>query len=119
MLRAPKGMQGKNYTTGFPDNLYESLVRYRDNGIPTGGFLRACLENDLLKSCEKADQESRKFLYNITFFLYNDFPSSSWGSSEKVDSWLAGEWQVYAARTALDCSRCGLKVGYTCQCDSR
>ena len=56
---------------------------------PTGGFLRAALENDLKETCFCADDRNQALLYLIVKYLYNEIPSKCWGSPEKVQAWLA------------------------------
>lgn len=67
-----------------------SLERYIVSGIPTGGFLRAILENDLLAAVTAAaNDEARAQLPCVVFFLFNEAPGQCWGSKEKVTAWLA------------------------------
>jgi len=70
-----------------PD-LIDSLRRYVENGIPTGGFLRAILANDLKEACARADSYNRHSLFYIVEYCCNEIPSNSWGSYEKVDCWI-------------------------------
>ena len=68
--------------------LKESLDRYVNDKIETGGFLRACLENDLTNAIGNADMENREKLWVIVNYIYNEIPASCWGSKEKVAKWL-------------------------------
>jgi len=68
--------------------ILDSLYRYIDEGIPTGDFLRAVLENNLIESLGRADEGNRIALFDITSFLYNVAPAPCWGSPEKVKKWL-------------------------------
>lgn len=65
-----------------------SLKRYVENKIPTGGFLRAVLENNLFVAIGRADIQNRNKLHNICIYIYNELPSNCWGSKEKVEKWL-------------------------------
>jgi hypothetical protein len=69
-------------------DLAESLTAYRDHHRPTGDFLRAVLENDLLTACAHADHINRTRLYRIVQFVYSQLPSPCYGSPEKVNAWL-------------------------------
>lgn len=73
-----------------PNNLGASFKHYIEHGIPPGGFLRAVLENDLREAFGRADQYNRECLFEIVGWLYNESPSTCWGSPEKVAAWLAG-----------------------------
>ena len=68
-----------------------SLDRYANNHIPTGGFLKACLENNLREAFGRADDFNRENLSEIVQYMYNDIPSNCWGSKEIVEKWLKNE----------------------------
>lgn len=70
--------------------LVAALQRYADERIETGGFLRACLENDLIKAANCADLQNRGRLYLIASYIYNNLPLGCYGSAKKVDRWLEG-----------------------------
>lgn len=70
-------------------NHAEALDRYIDHHIPTGGFLRACLENDFVEACAMADPMSVHSMQGIALYLKWEMPPLSWGSSEHVDAWIA------------------------------
>ena len=65
----------------------ESIDRYISTGCPTGDFLRAVLENDLTEAVGRADESAIWNLRDIVVYLYNEVPSASWGSKEKVKAW--------------------------------
>lgn len=65
-----------------------TLVEYRDNGQPTGGFLRAFLSNDLMRSLSNADCDNIKILNDYGFFVFNEIPASCHGSYEIYDKWV-------------------------------
>lgn len=70
-----------------PD-MIEGLVRYKDHGTPTGGFLRAVLENNLKEAVQRADIDNQRSLCAIVAWCYNNLPSAAWGSPEQVRSWI-------------------------------
>ena len=72
----------------IPRNLKESLDRYVTDAIEPGGFLRACLENNLVEAFGRADLENRDNLFYVVEYIYNELPSTCWGSEEKVAAWL-------------------------------
>lgn len=84
--------------TVLPENLRESLDRYARYGVPTGGFLRAVLENDLHTAIARADMVSLYALPAIACYVYNCLPATCHGDAEKVqahiDHWfpLSTEW---------------------------
>jgi hypothetical protein len=69
--------------------IIESLRRYADHHVPTGGFLRAVLSNDLLEAVIKADDDNRTALVDIVGYCYEEIPHDCWGSPERVRAWLA------------------------------
>lgn len=72
----------------IPYDIKSSLDRYVNDGIETGSFLRAVLENNLIDSVGKADYQNSKILPEICSYVYNYLPSNCWGSKEKVNKWL-------------------------------
>jgi len=72
----------------IPKNIEAALNRYVIDGIPTGGFLRAVLSNDLFEAVARADMDNQYGLVSICQYIYNYCPSICHGSSEKVDKWI-------------------------------
>ena len=70
-------------------DVMESLKRYIEHRIPTGGFLEAVLSNDLKEAIGRADEDNMRVLPEIVGWLYNEAPSSCWGSPQRVKEWLA------------------------------
>lgn len=66
----------------------DSLIRYAEHGIPTGGFLKAVLSNNLTDSVARADEENLLDLYQIVIYVYNEMPSLCHGSPERVAAWI-------------------------------
>lgn len=80
---------------GLPLHLIKSLQGYVEQFIPTGGFLRACLENDLKEACGRADSQNRYLIFDIVRFMYNELPLNCWGSREVVAQWIASKGESY------------------------
>jgi len=76
----------------LPQKLRNALDLYARHGVPTGGFLRAVLNNDLFESVGRADHQSLKALPVICCYIHNCLPGNCWGSADKVqthiDHWL-------------------------------
>ena len=73
---------------GVPEHLHSGLVNYFVHHISPGHFLTAVLENNLCEAMGRADETSRAGLFEIVNFLYNDVPFNSWGTPDRVDTWL-------------------------------
>jgi len=73
----------------IPERIRAALDRYVNDRLPTGGFLRQCLENKLLAYLH-ADEEMQQpeTFSQLLYFLYNELPSSVWGSPELVKAHL-------------------------------
>jgi len=67
----------------------EEIDRYVQHKIPTGGFLQAVLENNLMESFARADEENARDMLNICQYVYCHTPMACHGSPEKVKAWLA------------------------------
>ena len=76
----------ENYT--IPVHTQEALERYVVHGIEPGGFLMAVLSNDLMRSFGRADSENINSIYSICTWLYNEAPSSCYGSFERVENYI-------------------------------
>ena len=75
-------------------NLKDTLDRYANSRIPTGGFLQAVLENDLMEAVGRADDINRYRLHEICSYVYNNMPASCHGNKEIVNAWLRGDDDV-------------------------
>lgn len=72
-------------------HMVESIDRYVNDHIPTGGFLYAVLCNDLHGAVSRADAVNTGRLADFVFYLHNYVPHECWGSPEKVRAWLEQE----------------------------
>lgn len=66
----------------------QALDNYGTDGVPTGGFLRAVLSNDLFLALRKADIDNQHDIFEIVHYVYNELPGNCWGSKEAVAAWL-------------------------------
>lgn len=66
-----------------------ALVRYLAYGLPTGDFIRAVLENNLIEAFSRADDDNRQKMVHWASAMCNAMPSKSWGSPEAVKTWIA------------------------------
>lgn len=73
----------------IPEHMRDGVRNYFYHGYHPGGFLTAVLENDLMGALAKADDINRYALPKYGEFLFNFVPAGSFGSSERVDAWLA------------------------------
>ncbi len=72
------------------DSTRETILRYVEHRVPTGGFVQAVLSNDLREAIGRADAENLEDLVEIVRFCYWEIPGPCWGSPEAVREWLAG-----------------------------
>lgn len=68
--------------------LLQSLLQYAKDKIPTGSFLRAVLENDLMQAMGRADLQNRHNIFYVTEYIFNELPYQCWGSKKTVATWL-------------------------------
>jgi hypothetical protein len=74
-----------------PEHILDSINRYAEKRVPTGGFIRACLENNLSEALCRADKACLVGLKDIMMYIYWEIPSVAWGSEDKVKEWLKRE----------------------------
>lgn len=72
---------------GLPDSLIGGMQRWIEDGIPTGDFLTAVLEDSLSRAFGRADDLNRAAMFSIVSWIYNEAPGCCWGSKEKVKAW--------------------------------
>ena len=75
-------------------DIEESLKRYVKYRIPTGGFLRAVLENDFMRAIGKADEFNLQALPQIRDYIIAELPVACYGSVDAVNTWLRGRRKV-------------------------
>lgn len=73
---------------GVPGHLRDGLVRYITGRVPTGSFLRSCLEGDWDAAARRGDPFSVAALLPIQHFLADVVPPEAWGSPAAVQAWI-------------------------------
>ena len=73
----------------IPRYMIGSILRYVNEKISPGHFLRAVFENDFINAAGKADENNCEILYVYAALLVNHFPDRAYGSKEAVKGWLA------------------------------
>lgn len=73
---------------GIPQHLREGMAAYVVDGRQTGGFLRACFENNFVVAIGRAGGDlSLKHIRGVAKWIYNEAPSRCWGSPGVVKTW--------------------------------
>ncbi len=85
-------IQGVNFI--IPDYMASSIQLYLSHGIEPGSFLSAVICNDLSSAVGYADRTNLMNLPAYIGFFYNEAPSQSWGSKEKMVSWTKEKQEV-------------------------
>jgi len=70
------------------EDTQETIDNYIENGIPTGDFLRAVINNDLREACGRADDHNMWIIPVIVAYLYNECPAGCWGRSDSWERWI-------------------------------
>jgi hypothetical protein len=65
-----------------------SIFRYSEEGVPTGGFLTRVLTNDLFGAMLHYSGDSFEELQQLIWLVYGYMPSLHHGSIEKVNEHL-------------------------------
>lgn len=85
----------------IPESTLGGLERYIAEGCPTGGFLEAVLENDMLGAYQRADEFNTAAMGEIVKWLYNNAPGDCWGSRKRVAAWYKQHQERRAAAEAV------------------
>ena len=64
-----------------------ALIRYKNQHLPTEGFLEAVLSNDLVGVFMRGDERNLAALGDIVRWVYHELPDDSWGSILLYDKW--------------------------------
>jgi len=75
---------------GLPSASADSLANYIYFGREPGGFMTAVLENDLVGSFSRADDQNINLMYMYAQIMYMDVPVVCRGSREVVREWMTG-----------------------------
>jgi len=78
--------------TLIEERFKETIDAWVADGRPTGHFIAAVLSNDLREAIGRADEQALDNLPHIVAYIFNDCPSSCWGSPQKVRDyakWIA------------------------------
>ncbi len=75
----------------IPHYMQGSVDLWVNHGSPSpsnlGGFLRAVLLHDLVGAAMHANDENARCLRDWAYYLYNEMPSASHGSLDKLERW--------------------------------
>lgn len=72
----------------LPEHMQEGALSYVMEGIKPGGFLTAVLENNLVRSYERADWVNTASMGEWAQWLYNSCPMPAWGGEHEVKDWI-------------------------------
>ena len=96
-MRDRKDFITKGLETGVPEHTVKALANWVFDGVPTGNFLRAVMDNNLFEACLRADGVNILALKQIVEFIVHYMPCKSHGLTgfEKWrDEWpkIREEW---------------------------
>jgi hypothetical protein len=77
--------------SGLPEHMRQGARDYIELGAKPGDFLIAVLSNDLVDAFDRADSTNIERMRDIVVWLYNEVPSTAWGSRERVKAWIEKE----------------------------
>lgn len=75
--------------SNIPEHMHQGITNYVENGYNPGSFFYAVLCNNLVEAAGNADDVNKHHLFDYASLLYNELPRNCWGSTEKVQKWVA------------------------------
>lgn len=92
-VRKHRDRETRKINAGFaefdvPASLRDGLRDYITDGVPTGSFLEACINNDLAEACGRADETNRRLLFEIMCWLHNAAPMGAWHYDGAMTRWV-------------------------------
>lgn len=73
----------------LPPHMRDGTADYILFGVPQGSFATAVFSNDLKEAFGRADEANQAAMREWVMFIYNEAPSASQGSPERVRGWQA------------------------------
>ncbi len=70
------------------------IDRYVRGQCHPGTFMEAVLCNNLKEAFMWADENNRRYMFDIANYCYNSIPVECWGSKEKFEAWFDPEQHV-------------------------
>lgn len=71
----------------IPARMERPARKYVEEGVIPGDFLQAVLADSLTRTYGRADMGNQARLQDWVHWLYNDIPSTCWGSEEAIEEW--------------------------------
>lgn len=110
----------------IPGGMLDDLMAYVEHGYEPGDFLCAVISNDLTEACGRADDRNLHIIAAYVAWLYNEAPSTCWGSKAKMDAWIADKAEeresnakAAARRKAIDDAEGAADARYDQEKDDR
>lgn len=99
---------------GVGENLVRALEAWAVDHIPPGGFLQACLANNLAEAALRADATNKGCLDGLVRLMANELPSPAWGSAINTWAWCdpdhRGQLMEYARVATVRASQLRLDI---------
>ncbi len=80
-------LEGLSAEVVIPAYMLGAFVRHVVYGEPTGHFLTAMFENDMMEAFVRADEVNRRALMSYMRALHNAVPRAAHGSKRSVAAW--------------------------------
>ena len=81
------GFEADGPIVPIPDRVRDAFRDHVIFGYVAGGFVEACLANNLSEAVCRADPECLAYIRNIVMYLNNCVSAKCWGNEEKVTQW--------------------------------
>ncbi len=72
----------------LPRHMQQDMKDYIEKGLSQGSFMRAIIANDFVHAAIRADHINMAALFDYARFLYDEAPSSCWGSYDIYNAWI-------------------------------
>jgi len=87
-IKRKEGIVGYKFDEFYiPENMLPGLLRWIEDGVMPGDFLRAVLENDFMEAVARADHINAVNLKAYMGYLHWEAPPGCYGSPAAVVAW--------------------------------
>lgn len=72
----------------IPEAVMRALLRYRDEGCPTGSFTEAVISGDLYEAVRRGDDHSLAGLNHMAAWIESNMPRGAYSSRAHYKGWI-------------------------------
>ena len=93
--RLTRASWGIEFAAHIPKSIQRDVFQYIAFGTEPGQFVKALMQNDLMRTFATADEYNVTNIWKYCSFLYNYAPAHAFGSNQAYDDWTRRGGMLY------------------------